>query len=622
LTSAQTAAARRPADDSGQPPGDEPADASLLGLPRFFAAAARQVRPYWKAMTLVVVASVPQVALETVQPMLLMVLIDAIVGRNIPRVWLAVMGLIGLIPVYVAGNFLGEYMAARVGASVSNDLRIAAFWRLQALSVSYHRGRPRGDLLSRFSSDLDAVELAVATEFPFALSCILAIAVGVALLFAVEWRLALVLCALLPLVIVAPRWLGSRASQASYQRQRDVAAVMSATDESIAAHAVIKAFDLQGIMLASFGRRLAKLFRSTVRASLLSGLQGTSISGSGSILLIVAISGGAALSVRGELSVGGLVAVIDLLWFVVANLQALSKVVPPMQRAAGGMVRIQEVLDAPPQIVDAVGARPLPLFSQDIQFNDVSFGYGGDSPALSHVTTTIRAGESVVIVGPSGSGKSTLLGLLLRLHDPTGGCIVVDGHDVRDVTQVSLRTQIGVVFQQSFLFDTTLRENIRFGKPDASNEEIEAAARDAEIHDFITSLPDGYDTRAGESGGSLSGGQRQRVALARALVRQPAILVLDEPASALDAQTEASIHRTLQRLAKGRTVVAVTHRLTTSVSDRILVLKAGRLVEEGHHVHLVALGGTYAELWRAQSQPDVAGSRSQADATIDSINWP
>jgi ATP-binding cassette subfamily B protein len=181
-----------------------------------------------------------------------------------------------------------------------------------------------------------------------------------------------------------------------------------------------------------------------------------------------------------------------------------------------------------------------------------------------------------------------------------------------------------VLFQDSFLFDTTLRENIRFGKPNASDEEIEAAARDAEIHDFITSLPDGYETRAGEGGGSLSGGQRQRVALARALVRQPAILILDEPASALDAQTEASIHRTLEQIARGRTVISVTHRLTTSVSDRILVLNAGRLVEEGSHLDLVALGGIYAELWRAQCQSAVMrdSSRSHADATIDSISWP
>lgn len=603
LTPAQTPGPHEPPDDDGRAARDERADASgiALGLSRFFLVAARHLRPYWWGTTLVVLASVPQAALETVQPMLLMVLIDAIVGQDTPRVWWAVLGLIGLIPVYVAGNFVGEYMAARVGASVCNDLRIAGFWRLQALSVNYHRGRTRGDLLSRFSSDLDAVERAVATEFPFAWSCLLTIVGGVVLLLVVEWRLALVLCALLPMVVVGPRWLAARASQASYARQRDAAAVMSATEESLAAHSVIKAFDLQGTMLAGYGRHLVKLYRSTVHASWLSGLQATSISGSGSILLIVAITGGAALAVRGELSVGGLVAVIDLLWFMVASLQALSGVVPPLQRAAGGMVRIQEVLDAPQQVGDLVGARPLPRFSTAIQLNNVSFGYGDSPLTLAEVTATIRAGESVAIVGPSGSGKSTLLGLLLRLHDPTGGSIAVDGHDIRHVTQISLRTQIGVVFQESFLFDVTLRENIRLGRPEASDEEIEAAARDAGIHDFITSLPRGYDTRAGEGGGGLSGGERQRVALARALVRRPAILILDEPTSALDAQAEAAFYRTLQQLAKGRTVISVTHRLTSSVADRVLVLNAGRLVEDGSHQHLVALGGIYSELWRAQS---------------------
>jgi ATP-binding cassette subfamily B protein len=209
-------------------------------------------------------------------------------------------------------------------------------------------------------------------------------------------------------------------------------------------------------------------------------------------------------------------------------------------------------------------------------------------------------------VGPSGSGKSTLLGLLLRLHDPTAGSVTVDGHDLRHVTQMSLRMQIGVVFQDSFLFDTTIRENIRLGKPEATDEEIEAAARDAGIHEVIVALPEGYDTRAGAGGASLSGGERQRVAIARALVRNPAILVLDEPASALDAQTEAAINRTLQQLAKGRTVIAVTHRLTASVSDRILVFNSGRLVEEGHHADLLARGGSYADLWRAQHQSTVA----------------
>jgi ATP-binding cassette subfamily B protein len=573
----------------------------LSGLWQYLAAAIRQVRPHWKEMSVVVIASVPQVALETAQPMLLMVLIDAIVAHDTTRVWTAVAGLVALIPIYITGNFLFEYMASRVGAAVSNDLRLAAFWRLQALSAAYHRGRSRGDLLSRFSSDLDAVERSIVVEIPFALSCLLSISVGVALMLSVEWRLGLALCALLPLVIVGPRWLGARASQASYVRQRDAAVVMGALEESIAAHAVIKTFDLQGTLIAGFGRKLSTLYHSTVRASLLSGLQGSSISGSGSILLVLAICGGAVLAVRGDLSVGGLVAVFDLLWFVVANLNALSKVVPPMQRASGGMARIQEVLSAREGVADRPGARVLPPFADAIRFDNVHYGYDG-TPVLNGVELTIRHGESVLIVGPSGSGKSTLLALLLRMDDPTTGAVSIDGHDLREVTQVSLRTRMGVVFQDSFLFDTTIRENIRFGNPDATNTAIEAAARDAGIHDVIAALPNGYDTRLGGGGASLSGGERQRVAIARALVREPAILILDEPASALDAQAEAAINRTLRQVAKGRTVIAVTHRLAPAATDRILVMSGGRLVEDGTHAQLIALGGVYADLWRAQQQ--------------------
>ena len=607
MTAAQTPSPVESLEDDGRAAHEEPVDASLLGLSRFFSAAARHLRPYWGETAVAVLAGVPQVALETVQPMLLMVLIDAIVGRNVALVWGAALGLVGLIPIYVAGNFVGEYMAARVGASVANDLRIAGFWRLQALSVGYHRGKTRGDLLSRFSSDLDGVERAIATEFPFAWACLLTILIGVGLLLVLEWRLAVALCTLMPMVIIGPRWLATRASRASYQRQRDAAAVMSAIEESLAAHSVIKAFDLQGTMLAGYGRRLATLHRSTVHASWLSGLQAASISGSGSILLIIAITGGAWLAVRGELSVGELVGVIDLLWFMIGSLQALASVVPPLQRAAGGMARIQEVLDAPEEVPERPGARPLPRLASAIELRDVSFAYGASAPALSHVTVTIRAGESIAIVGPSGSGKSTMLGLLLRLHDPSGGTIAIDGHDLRSVTQTSLRTQIGVVFQQSYLFDMTLRENIRLGHPEASDGEIEAAARDAGIHEFIASLPRGYDTRVGEGGGGLSGGERQRVALARALVRRPAILILDEPTSALDAQAEAAFHRTLQKLSEGRTVISVTHRLATSMAGRILVLSGGRLVEDGSHDELIERSGVYSELWQARDQQQVRG---------------
>jgi ATP-binding cassette subfamily B protein len=265
------------------------------------------------------------------------------------------------------------------------------------------------------------------------------------------------------------------------------------------------------------------------------------------------------------------------------------------------MQRIQELLDEKPGVVDPPDAQPLPRLSQEIKFTGVKFGYTPAQLNLDDVSFTIRAGESVAFVGPSGSGKSTVLMILNRFYEPDAGTVVFDGHDVRSASQQSLRMQLGIVFQESLLFNTTIRENIRVGKPEATDEEVESAARAAEIHGIITAMPEGYDTPVGERGGRLSGGQRQRVAIARALLRDPRVLVLDEATSALDSATEAAINNTLERAAKGRTLVSVTHRLASIVGmDHIFVMEAGRLVEHGRHKELLALGGVYSDLWEKQ----------------------
>jgi len=550
-------------------------------------------------MLLAVVGKLPSVALETVQPILLMVLIDALVAGNRPRVWLTALGLMALIPLYVLGNFMSGYAAARTGAGVVNDLRVALFERLQDLSLSHFAARQSGDLLSRFTSDLDAVERGLVVEVPFGISCALTILVGGALLFTVQWHLALALVVILPVVTLGPRLLSARADRASDERQQDAAHVVNLVEENIAIQPLIKVFGLRQHAVDGFRAQLGRLFKSSVKASFLSSLQGSSMNASGSILLMVAIAGGTVLAARGQLSVGGLVAVIDLLWFVVASLEALAEVVPPLQRASTGMQRIEQILGQRPEVVDAPDAHTLAPFTRDIVFSNVGFGYRRGRPVLEDVTFRIAAGESVVVVGQSGAGKSTLVSLLLRLHDPSSGSILVDGVDVRQVTQASLRAQIGVVLQESFLLDTSFRENIRLGKLDATDEEIVSAARNAEIHDSIMALPDGYDSRVGERGTNLSVGQRQRVALARALIRQPAILILDEPASAVDPQTETAINATLRRLSKGRTVLSITHRLAAAThADRILVLKDGHLVEQGTHERLLQLGSVYSRLWQ------------------------
>jgi len=281
----------------------------------------------------------------------------------------------------------------------------------------------------------------------------------------------------------------------------------------------------------------------------------------------------------------------------------VTQYVPMLAQAAGSIHHINDLLAEKPQVEDAPGATALERLISEVVFENVSFHYAEDSFCMKDVAVRIPKGSFLAFVGASGSGKSTMLNLLLRLYDPTNGAIKIDGRDIRTVTQESLRAQIGMVFQDNHLFNTTILENLRLASPGATLEQVEAAAKDAEIHDFIAALPAGYNTVVGERGSQLSGGQRQRLAIARALVRDPAILMLDEATSALDYTTEAALNDTLLKVAQNRTVIMVTHRLSSVVSaTHIIVLDRGRVVEQGTHVELLAQKGAYTALWRNQTE--------------------
>jgi ATP-binding cassette subfamily B protein len=304
------------------------------------------------------------------------------------------------------------------------------------------------------------------------------------------------------------------------------------------------------------------------------------------------------------MSIGTLVAFESIFLSLCYALTYITQYMPTLAQAAGAAGHLQEVLREPPTVTDAPDAKPLPPFAREIEFRDVSFSYTGTDTQLAGLSVRIPCGSFVAFVGGSGAGKSTVLNLLLRFYDPTSGAVRVDGHDLRDVTLDSLRGQTGIVFQESLLFNLSVRENIRLGHLAATDEQVEQAARLAEIHDAIVRLPHGYGTPVGERGGQLSGGQRQRIAIARALVRDPRILILDEATSALDPVTEAAIHDTLLRLRAGRTVIAVTHRLgTVTEADVLFVLDHGRLVESGRHEELLIRGGVYARLWSGGDVP-------------------
>ncbi len=317
---------------------------------------------------------------------------------------------------------------------------------------------------------------------------------------------------------------------------------------------------------------------------------------------LIVIGVGGWLAFEGRMSVGALVSFQALFLNLAHNVEGLTWVIPHLVQASAGMQRIEELLSERPQVEDRPGAGALPRLSASIRFDAVDFAYSAGRAGLRDLDLEIPAGSFVAFVGSSGSGKSTVLNLLMRFYDPDRGGVRFDGTDLREVTQESLRAQIGVVFQDSFLFNTTVRENIRMGRPEAADEDVIEAAKLAGLHEAMAAMPDGYDTVVGERGALLSGGQRQRVAIARALLRSPALLALDEATSALDPATEAAINETVRRLRAGRTVISVTHRLASVVdADGIFVLRDGRLVEAGTHLSLLAQHGEYRGLWEKQS---------------------
>ncbi|HTA89295.1 MAG TPA: ATP-binding cassette domain-containing protein, partial [Polyangiaceae bacterium] len=329
---------------------------------------------------------------------------------------------------------------------------------------------------------------------------------------------------------------------------------------------------------------------------------------------LIVIGVGAVLSFHGLLSVGSLVAFQVLLMGMSAAIGSLTSAGPYLVSAAGGMQRLREVLDEAPRVDNAARATTLPRLEHAIRFENVSFRYTPQERGLRHVDLELKAGTRVALVGSSGSGKSTLMSLIMRFYDPVEGRVCFDGTDLRTVTQESLRAQLAVVFQDDFLFNISVRDNLRLGNPEATDAELETAAKLAEIHTFLVAQPNGYDELAGERGSRFSGGQRQRLALARALVRNPAVLLLDEATSALDAGTELAINQTLARISEGRTVISVTHRLASVVdADLIVVCDEGRIVELGTHESLCRARGTYAQLWQKQHGVSVSAAHNRAD---------
>ncbi len=580
------------------------------------------LRKHWGLGLLILGGLLIDMAFYAAVPMSFKYLVDcAIVPRN-GKILVAILtGLtVGLV-LTTAASLGCDYLYAKFTTGLLNALRWRMFEHLQRLSMNFFARAPAADILARFSTDLVSCERALGSALEGCALPALDLGLSAILLFLLDWRLGLIAMLAIPAGFMGPRLITPRATAAGYLRKQSDSQTASTVQENISGQSLIKAFSLEKSMLAQFTERLAHLAAASLRVSFLSALIEWS-AGIGTLVVQVLVLGvGGYMAFRGQLSIGSLAAFQALFGNFKESLASFTHFYPTLVQAGAGMQRIQELLDEKPGVVDLPDAAPLPRLSQEIKFSGVKFGYNPAQLNLNEVNFTIRAGESVAFVGPSGSGKSTVLTILTRFYEPDAGAVAFDGNDVRAVSQESLRGQLGIVFQESILFNTTIRENIRIGKPDATDAEIEAAARAAEMHELILAMPDGYDTNVGERGGRLSGGQRQRIAIARAILRDPRVLVLDEATSALDAGTEASINKTLERVAKGRTVVSVTHRLAAIVNmDRIFVMDRGQLVEQGRHAELLARGGVYARLWEKQSGFVIAEGGSQARVSASRLH--
>ncbi len=571
------------------------------------------VVPYWRRLLVAMICMGGVSAITAAFALLTkQVLDDVFINKDVFMLKVLPLAIIGLGVLKGLFNFAQGYLMNYVGQRVVADVRERLYDHLQTLSLSFFDRTPTGVLMARITNDVAAIQGAVSNAVTGMIKDFFTAVGLVGVVFYRNWQLALIAMLVFPLAAFPFIRFGRKLRKVSRKSLQTMAYINTFLQETIFGHRIVKAFGMESYESRRFAEANNRYFRYLmkkvkVRALSTPVMELLAYVGIGSFIWI-----GGYYVIEGKMTPGEFFSFMTALALLYDPLRGLSKVNLLIQEGIAAAKRVFEILDQTPEVKDSPGAKELPPFSREIEYRDVYFRYG-DEMVLKGISFKVRKGEKVALVGSSGAGKTTIINLLPRFYDVIKGAILIDGVDIREVTLRSLRSQIGVVTQQTLLFNDTVRNNIAYGRPDIPQEEVEKVAKAADAHDFIMKLPQGYDTIIGEQGVLLSGGQRQRISIARALLKDAPILILDEATSSLDTESEREVQQALDRLMENRTVLVIAHRLSTvRGADRILVISDGRIVEEGTHEELMALGGEYRRLYELQFRDDGKGLQEVA----------
>ena len=570
------------------------------------------LRPYWAYSAAAYLLLMLNNGVSFVQPLIIRDVVDrGIRGGDLVAIQKGTLILLGLTLIKGGFTFLYGRWTEIASQNVAYDLRNAIHEKLQSLSFSYHDRAETGQLLTRAISDVDRVRFLTGRAL-VSLSQLLVLVLGIAVcLMTMHLRLALLTMTVVPFLVLAALNFGRQYRPLFRAIQQQVSNLTTRLEQNLRGARVVAAFAQEQAEIQRLNEENAGLLGLNLLAGRMRALFLPLLSFLGSVGTVFVLLYGGQLAIRGDLTIGELVAFIAYVSQLLVPTRRLGLIISAVAQASASGTRIFEILDTQSEVEDLPGARPLEGVRGEVRFENVSFSYFGRHQVLRDITFQARPGEVVALLGATGSGKSSVISLIPRFYDPTAGRILIDGNDIRDVTINSLRDRIGIVLQDTTLFVGTVRENISFGRPDASEAEIVAAARAACAHEFIVEMPDQYDTRVGERGVTLSGGQKQRIAIARAILKNPRVLILDDATSSVDTATEALIQQALANLMKGRTSFVIAQRLSTiRQADQVLVLHKGRIVGHGvrtegqtAHEQLLRTSGLYAEIYYRQLRP-------------------